>query len=379
MPGKIDSPLNRELNSVKWGKFKLKDIFNNIKQGKRLKKGDQIIGNIPFVMSGTNNNGVANYISNPIVIFPANALTIDIFGNTFYRNYAFGAGDDTGVYWNTEKTYSREHMLFFAIAIKRYLKGKYTFGYKLRSSQSLDFEIDLPIKESGEMDFDFMKRFVKEVESEQIADLERRKDTTIATYLNLCNLEDCNLTVIEENVIHNLKKQDWKSYNLKALFGEATRGKRLKSSDRILGDLPFVTAGEKNVGISDLIGNGVEIFKSNTTTIDMFGSAKYRNYNYGADDHVAVVHTENLPKLASIFVTTACHKAAHTGKYSYGLNFYAKDADALNVMLPTKDGKPDYSTMETIIGAIQKLVIKDVVASADRKIEATKAVVAGCA
>ena len=107
MPGKIDSPLNRELNSVKWGKFKLKDIFNNIKQGKRLKKGDQIIGNIPFVMSGTNNNGVANYISNPIVIFPANALTIDIFGNTFYRNYAFGAGDDTGVYWNTEKTYSR--------------------------------------------------------------------------------------------------------------------------------------------------------------------------------------------------------------------------------------------------------------------------------
>lgn len=24
----------------------------------------------------------------------------------------------------------------------------------------------------------------------------------------------------------------------------------------------------------------------------MFGSAKYRNYRYGADDHVAVVHTE---------------------------------------------------------------------------------------
>ena len=30
----------------------------------------------------------------------------------------------------------------------------------------------------------------------------------------------------------------------------------------------------------------------------MFGSAKYRNYEYGADDHVAIVHTEQLPKMS---------------------------------------------------------------------------------
>lgn len=51
-------------------------------------------------MSGTTNAGVVNYISNPVASFPRNAITIDIFGNTFYRDYAFGAGDDTGVYWN---------------------------------------------------------------------------------------------------------------------------------------------------------------------------------------------------------------------------------------------------------------------------------------
>lgn len=49
----------------------------------------------------------------------------------------------------------------------------------------------------------------------------------------------------------------------------------------------------------------VQVFSGNTTTIDMFGSAKYRNYEYGGDDHVAVVHAEKLPKYASIFVTTA--------------------------------------------------------------------------
>lgn len=37
-------------------------------------------------------------------------------------------------------------------------------------------------------------------------------------------------------------------------------------------------------------------------------------------------------------------------------------------MLPAKDGKPDYATMETLISAVQKLVIKEVVLYANQKI-----------
>lgn len=107
----------------------------------------------------------------------------------------------------------------------------------------------------------------------------------------------------------------------------------------------------------------------------MFGSAKYRNYKYGADDHIAVVHTEHIPTGASIFITSAIHKAAHTGKFHYGHNFYAKDADALNIMLPTKNDSPNYAFMETFISAIKKLVIKDVVLYSDQKIAATKEVI----
>ena len=99
----------------------------------------------------------------------------------------------------------------------------------------------------------------------------------------------------------------------------------------------------------------------------MFGSAKYRNYKYGGDDHIAVVHTENLPKGASIFVTTAIHKSSYNGQFNYGRNFYAKDADVLNILLPVKQQEPDYAIMETIISAIHKLVIKDVVEYMRRK------------
>ena len=100
-----------------------------------------------------------------------------------------------------------------------------------------------------------------------------------------------------------------------------SRGKRLKSEDRIEGDLPFVTAGEADEGVSDFIGNSVDIYSENTTTIDMFGSAKYRNYKYGVDDYIAVVHTELLGKYAAVFVTTAIYKASHNGQFSYDKNF----------------------------------------------------------
>lgn len=362
----MNASLNEKLRTVKWGEFKYKEVFNKIEQGRRLKKDDQIEGTIPFVMSGTTNAGVVNYISNPVALFPKNAITIDIFGNTFYRDYAFGAGDDTGVYWNNEIVYSSNAMLFFAVAMQKSMIGKFSYGKKLRSSQSENFTMRLPITIDGKIDFDFMESFIAELEEERVAEL--------SAYLTVSGLDNYELSSEEENALKNYKSLKWDAYNLEKLFGKSTRGKRLKGDDRIAGTLPFVTAGEASEGISAYISNNVEVFEKNTTTIDMFGSAKYRNYQYGADDHVAVVHTESVPMKASIFLTSAIHKAAHTGKFDYGHNFYAKDADALDIMLPTKDGEPDFDSMATLISAVQKLVIKDVVIYADRKIEKIKEV-----
>lgn len=150
--------------------YKFKDIFNNIKQGRRLKKDDQIIGNIPFVMSGRTNTGVVGYISNPIALFSKNSITIDIFGNSFYRNYNFGAGDDTGVYWNDEVQYPKETMLYFTTAMEKALFGKYSYGKKLRSSQSYNFTVQLPTK-NGEVDFSYMNTLIKAVQKLVIKDV----------------------------------------------------------------------------------------------------------------------------------------------------------------------------------------------------------------
>ena len=252
--------------------------------------------------------------------------------------------------------------------------GQYDYGHKFNRKSMRKTVIFLPICDDGSIDFDFMESFIAELEAERVAELEAERVAELSAYLTVSGLDNYELSSEEESVLKNFQSIKWDTYNLEKLFGKSTRGKRLKGDDRIAGTLPFVTAGESSEGISAYISNDVEVFEKNTTTIDMFGSAKYRNYKYGADDHVAVVHTESVPMKSSIFLTAAIHKAAHTGKFDYGHNFYAKDADALDIQLPTIDGNPDYDTMTILISAVQKLVIKDVVLYADRKIEKAKTI-----
>ncbi len=167
-------------NKVVWKKYTYKDLFNQIKQGRRLKKEDQKKGSVPFVMSGTTNTGVVGYISNPIAIFPSNSITIDIFGNTFYRSYEYGAGDDTGVYWSDSIRYSKEHMLFFTTSIGKALKGQYSYGHKLRSSQSYYLLLNLPVTEHNKLDYTFMETFIRAVQKLVIKDVVLYADRRIA-------------------------------------------------------------------------------------------------------------------------------------------------------------------------------------------------------
>ena len=319
-------------------------------------------GATPYLCASAENNAVSSYIDYRADLKEAGNC-IFIGGKTFvvsYQENDFFSNDshNLALYLNDEVNATKPHLLFMAACIARSLGHKYTWGNSISKQKIKGDFVSLPVTVSGEIDFAFMDAFIRELEEERVCELK--------SYLAVTGLQDYTLTDEEQNVLKDFDTLKWKEYNVEKLFGKSTRGKRLKSDDRIEGDLPFITAGEADEGISAFISNDVEVFSKNTTTIDMFGSAKYRNYNYGADDHVAVVHTENLPKYAAVFVTTACHKSAHNGQFNYGHNFYAKDADALNIMLPEKNGKPDYDTMGTFISAIQKLVIKDVILYAEK-------------
>ena len=361
-----------QLEKVEWGEFKIGDLFD-IKPTKyyRLSNEEMISkgGNVPLVSNSSIDNGVMGF-SNLKANNKGNSITCSdttVGADTmFYQERDFIGYSHIQHFVPKVKPFNRAIALMIISAARAATMQQYNYGIKFNRVAMNGTIIKLPVK-NNELNLDFMENFVSELEARRTAELE--------AYLSAVGLKDCTLTVAEEQALAELAQQQWKAFNLEELFGKATRGRRLKSADRISGILPFVTAGEADTGVSSFIGNEVHCFNANTVTIDMFGSAKYRNYQYGADDHVAVVHTNKLDKMAVLFVTAAIHKAAYTGKFSYSRNFYAKDADELDIFLPVKNGFPDYAFMQILLSAVQKLVIKDVVEYADNKIAATQTVI----
>ena len=373
----MNASLSEKLSAVKWGEFRLTDIFV-VKNTSNLLASDIIAGSgeTPYLCASSENNAVSSYIKyDKEHLEKGNCIFIG--GKTFvvtYQSKDFYSNDSHNLALYLKKgTPSKAAFLYMASCVYKSLHRKYSWGNSISKAKIQEDIITLPVS-NGKIDFAFMDSFIAELEAERVAELEAERVAELSAYLTVSGLDNYELSGDDVQALQNYSLLTWKSFNLECLFGKSTRGKRLKGDDRVSGTLPFVTAGEASEGISAYISNDVEIFEKNTTTIDMFGSAKYRNYKYGADDHIAVVHTETVPMKAAIFLTAAIHKAAHTGKFDYGHNFYAKDADALDIMLPAKDGKPDYTTMETLISAVQKLVIKEVVLYANQKIETTKAV-----
>lgn len=357
------------MKEVEWGEFTFKSIFNNIKQGRRLKKDDQKAGDIPFVMAGVTNTGVVNYVSNPVACFPENSITIDIFGNVFYRNYAFGAGDDTGVYWNDKITYSKETMLFFAVAMRKSLEGRYSYGKKLRSSQSLYFKMRLPVK-NNKIDFAFIDKFMAELEAERLAELE--------AYLSVTGLKNYELTEEEKKALKDYKCSQFKDFPIPILFEVKNTGNIL--SENIIedsGEFPYLCASADNNAVSSYISydkkymdKGNCIFIGGKTFVVTYQEKDF----FSNDSHNLILRLKDETKRnknVQLYVATCVNKSLGY-KYSWGDSVSSKKIKNDIVSLPCSGNDIDYASMSILVSAIQKLVIKDIVLYADKKIEATK-------
>ncbi|EOK7361357.1 restriction endonuclease subunit S [Escherichia coli] len=390
----------------KWEEYTIERLFS-IQTPKKKFNANKLTfnGNYPYVARGSNNNGIKGYIDeDELYLNPGNTISFGQDTATmFYQENAYFTGDKIKIFSLRHGELNSRIAVFLISAMKKSF-STFSWGSSSFNENVLNkVKINIPTFNNVPA-YNYMVKYIEELEAAHIEELEAAHIEELEAahieeleaYLLVSGLADSRtrgladsrtrgladsrtrglisyeLTPQEYNAIELLNSNNlmWGTYNLKKLFGPAIRGKRLKNADRIPGSLPFVTAGEGNEGISAFISNDVVVFPENTITIDMFGSAKYRNYEYGADDHVAVVHTEFFDRNAVIFITASIHKSSCTGKFNYGRNFYAKDADELMVSLPSKDNNPDYSFMETLILAVHKLVIKDVVQYTDKKLVA---------
>ena len=376
--GKVDARLTEMLESVEWGEFLIGDLFEiNPTKYYRL-SNEEIIsanGTVPLVSNSSVDNGVMGFSKLP-ANNKGNTITCSdttIGADTmFYQEKAFIGYSHIQHFVPKPKItrFNRAIAHIIITASRIATAKKYDYGAKFNRKEMRSTKIHLPVK-NGQINLDFMENFVAELEAQRTAELE--------AYLSAAGLKDYTLTTEEERALEAWEtgQVNFVKFAFREIFDNIKQGRRLKKDDQKPGNIPFVMAGVTNTGVVNHISNPVASFPENSITLDIFGNAFYRSYQYGAGDDTGVYwNTKNsLPKEAMLFLTAAMQKAV-AGKFSYGKKLRSSQSLNIKMSLPSENGKPDYAYMQTLISAVQKQVIKDVVRYADEKIAATKTVTA---
>lgn len=330
-------------------------------------------GEYPYVTRSEKNNGIQGYITYPKkYLNDANTISLGMDTATFfYQKDPYFTGDKIKILSliNKEVNLKTVHP-YLLTSIK---KAFSSFGWGTNSYDSDTLKsviIKLPVKSDNDLepDWKYMEDYVKNITPNYLDVIKNQGKIQINKIQNkqsgiakLLNITECELSREEINLVNQFPHKNWKEIPVKKIFDVIERGKRLIEAQRLSGTLPFVTAGVNNQGISSYISNPeVKVFPANSLTIDMFGKVFYRDFNYGADDHVAVLAKadNSLSKETLLFIAPIIEKAIR-GQFDYSQNFYASDVYDIVIKLPHLDDKiPDYRYMEDFSKIMVKKTIQ---------------------
>lgn len=159
------------LTDRKWGIFLIGDLFC-VKRPPARNKDNYEIGSVPFVASGSVNNGVMKCCK-PLEnekLDKAGCITVSpVDGSAFYQPYPFlgrgGAGSSIlMLYTDNINLYSGQ---FIAKMISNTCACKYTYGHMGNKDGIKRERILLPIDDDNKPDYQFMEDYVKELMSKK--------------------------------------------------------------------------------------------------------------------------------------------------------------------------------------------------------------------
>ncbi len=185
--------LNRKLQQVKWGTFKICELFKKIKVQKLTYKVADLPSkptneySLPALTAGIQNQGLNNYIPEYNATILQNVISISAnganTGATFYQSHKFTILQDAyAIEWIGDEKLNDHHYLFFTSAISKAIYGNYEWTNKAGWERIKNEFIKLPILPNGNIDFEFIAEFVAELEAQRVAELE--------IYLQVAGIKD---------------------------------------------------------------------------------------------------------------------------------------------------------------------------------------------
>ena len=152
------------LDEKEWDSFLVTEIFETIQRGKRLKNADHVPGNVPYVSSTANNNGVDDYIeAMPGTRVFSNCISLansGSVGSAFYEPFAFVASDHVT---HLKRRGASKLLYLFLTSVLEKQKSNFNFNREINDPRIRKMQVMLPIDGTGEPDFAYMEQYAMNV------------------------------------------------------------------------------------------------------------------------------------------------------------------------------------------------------------------------
>lgn len=377
------------MQQTKWANFELQELFY-IVGTKSLDSNaiDFLDNGINFVGRTFEDNGIQGKIKKQD--FEPNApytITATVIGNYKYVKFQeqpYYCSQNINKLtpkpiiskWNKKIAY------FFVANVQKFvsLYNGQQGGYKL---DDIKKHVILLPTHNGAIDFAFMEDFISEIEKQPL--------TALENYLTITGLKDYTLTEEEKTALSDFEsgKIEWTLYKMDNLFRKVTTKKLPYKAANLptepIGEniLPCLTASFKNQGLNYFAPTKGATILKNVISLPS-NSDVYRAYFQSNDftvlsDAYAIdwhYNKEHYKAEFFLFLVASINRVTDLPIYSYKNKLGGWNVvKGKYIQLPTKDKKPDYNFMQNLVRAIEKLVIKEVVLYAEKKIQATQEVV----
>ncbi|CAK00427.1 restriction endonuclease subunit S [Helicobacter acinonychis] len=386
----MTDPLSSQLNAVKWGEFRLGDLFEasngdfDIQKRHINHRGEFVI------TAGLSNNGVLGQSDIKAKVFESHTITIDMFGCAFYRSFPYKMVTHARVFSLKPKfEISHKIGLFLSTLFFGYPKK---FGYENMCSWAKikNDKVILPLKPTANtktldsIDFNFMENFIAELEQCRLAELE--------AYLKATGLKNTTLSGDEQNALKAFHENalKWQSFKLGDLF-EVLSSKKIYHANtikihdtQIENSYPYVVRAATNNGIKGFIMDD-PIFTNDKNTLsfaqDTF-TVFYQKQPYFTGNKVKVLKPKFAFKSPKILHFISAILQFILKPLTWGLGSTTESIAEFKFSLPLKPtantktlDSIDFHFMHTLINALTKQIVQGVVAYSGAQKEAAKAII----
>ncbi|AJF09680.1 type I restriction modification protein [Helicobacter pylori] len=398
---------------MKWGEFRLGDLFEVLSSKKiyhanTIKIHDtQIENSYPYVVRAATNNGIKGFIiDDPTFANKKNTLSFaqDTF-TVFYQKQPYFTGNKVKIL-KPKFAFKSPKILHSISAILQFILKPLTWGLGSTTESIAEFKFSLPLKPTAnaqtleDIDFDFMEKFIAELEQCRLAELEQCRLAELQAYLKATGLENTTLSNDEENALNVFNNSGggggntpcgltWQSFRLGDLF-EIEKTLSFNKDALTQGeDYDYITRTSQNQGVLQTTGfvnaenlNPPFTWSLGLLQMDFF----YRKKSWYAGQFMRKItpktEIENKIDLRIANYFTTLLNALKRPLLSVLVRDIDKTFREQKIQLPLKptaktqtlDGI-DFDFMHTLINALMKQTIQGVAQYCDAKIQATKEVI----